>query len=256
MILRRITKHVKTQNWFAVALDFFIVVAGILIAFQITNWSEARQDRAEEIEYLYALQADVRASLEELEDQLRFLDLQYEAQKSLAIYSNDPNQTMTHDAIDKLIHVGVYELYKLEPQQVAFEELKNSGKLGLIQSAALRTKLQALQSPIAVVQHWEKDASEIYYRFSDPFLIEYYPMRGVVHLEPNRNGFSSTPWLDPAEDRSETLAILKSEKFQNILLYRGNIGAGVRESTSALRPLYNEIDALIADRMIALGETR
>ena len=47
MILRRLTKHVKDQNWFAVALDFFIVVVGILIAFQITNWNEARSDRAE-----------------------------------------------------------------------------------------------------------------------------------------------------------------------------------------------------------------
>jgi microcompartment protein CcmK/EutM len=44
MLLRSLTKHVKDQNWFAVALDFFIVVAGILIAFQITNWSEARQE--------------------------------------------------------------------------------------------------------------------------------------------------------------------------------------------------------------------
>lgn len=44
MILRSITKHVREQNWFAVALDFLIVVIGILIAFQITNWNEARQD--------------------------------------------------------------------------------------------------------------------------------------------------------------------------------------------------------------------
>jgi len=26
MLLRRITQHVKDQNWFAVAIDFFIVV--------------------------------------------------------------------------------------------------------------------------------------------------------------------------------------------------------------------------------------
>ena len=33
MLLRSLTKHVKDQNWFAVALDFFIVViAGILVA--------------------------------------------------------------------------------------------------------------------------------------------------------------------------------------------------------------------------------
>lgn len=44
MLLRRITTHVKEQNWFAVGLDFFIVVIGILIAFQITAWSERRAD--------------------------------------------------------------------------------------------------------------------------------------------------------------------------------------------------------------------
>ena len=44
MLLRRLTQHVKDQNWFAVALDFAIVVAGILIAFQITNWNEARAE--------------------------------------------------------------------------------------------------------------------------------------------------------------------------------------------------------------------
>lgn len=45
MRLRSLTKHVRDQNWFAVFLDFFIVVVGILIAFQITNWNEARQER-------------------------------------------------------------------------------------------------------------------------------------------------------------------------------------------------------------------
>jgi len=46
MRLRSLTKHIREQNWFAVALDFFIVVVGILIAFQITNWSEARSDNS------------------------------------------------------------------------------------------------------------------------------------------------------------------------------------------------------------------
>ena len=31
MILRRITEHVKAQNWFAVGLDFLIVVVGVFI---------------------------------------------------------------------------------------------------------------------------------------------------------------------------------------------------------------------------------
>ena len=47
MLLRSLTKHVREQNWFAVALDFLIVVAGILIAFQITNWSEEQSEHTE-----------------------------------------------------------------------------------------------------------------------------------------------------------------------------------------------------------------
>lgn len=53
MILRRITQHAKDQNWFAVGLDFFIVVIGILIAFQITNWNE---NNSNHITYLQALE--------------------------------------------------------------------------------------------------------------------------------------------------------------------------------------------------------
>ncbi len=31
MILRRITEHVNAQNWFAIGLDFLIVVVGVFI---------------------------------------------------------------------------------------------------------------------------------------------------------------------------------------------------------------------------------
>ena len=59
MRLRSLTKHIREQNWFAVALDFFIVVVGILIAFQITNWNEARERRQSERGYLEQLHSDV-----------------------------------------------------------------------------------------------------------------------------------------------------------------------------------------------------
>lgn len=43
MILRRITEHVKAQNWFAVAIDFVIV--GVFIGIQVSNWNAARADQ-------------------------------------------------------------------------------------------------------------------------------------------------------------------------------------------------------------------
>jgi hypothetical protein len=59
MILRRITEHFKEQNWFAVGLDFLIVVVGILLAFQITEWAAARSDRAREAQIIGDLLADL-----------------------------------------------------------------------------------------------------------------------------------------------------------------------------------------------------
>ena len=66
MLLRRITKHVKDQNWFAVALDFVIVVAGILIAFKITNWNEELQQGNLEQSYLARMAADIEENIEYL----------------------------------------------------------------------------------------------------------------------------------------------------------------------------------------------
>ncbi|MEO0451018.1 MAG: hypothetical protein AAFZ74_11965 [Pseudomonadota bacterium] len=43
MLLRRVTEHVNDQNWFAVALDFVIVVAGVFIGLQVSQWNEDAQ---------------------------------------------------------------------------------------------------------------------------------------------------------------------------------------------------------------------
>ena len=42
MVIRRIRDHVTAHNWFAVGIDLGIVVLGVLIATQVSNWNEAR----------------------------------------------------------------------------------------------------------------------------------------------------------------------------------------------------------------------
>jgi hypothetical protein len=42
MILRRITEHVRTQNWTAIGIDFMIVVVGVFIGLQVNLLNEAR----------------------------------------------------------------------------------------------------------------------------------------------------------------------------------------------------------------------
>ncbi len=63
MLLRRITKHVKAQNWFAVALDFLIVVIGIFVGLQVNDWNTQRQEKLLLGQYLENMKEDVRIDL-------------------------------------------------------------------------------------------------------------------------------------------------------------------------------------------------
>jgi len=59
MILRSITKHVRDQNWFAVGLDFLIVIVGVFIGIQVANWNDDRRDRENETLYLERLEQEL-----------------------------------------------------------------------------------------------------------------------------------------------------------------------------------------------------
>ena len=54
MLLRRVMQHVKDQNWFAVCIDFLIVVVGVFIGIQV---SAARAEAARADSYLQRLYA-------------------------------------------------------------------------------------------------------------------------------------------------------------------------------------------------------
>ena len=45
MIFRRIKAHVAKEDWFAVFIDFLIVVFGVFMGFQVQAWNENRGDQ-------------------------------------------------------------------------------------------------------------------------------------------------------------------------------------------------------------------
>lgn len=63
MLLRSVMRHVKDQNWFAVGIDFLIVVVGVFIGIQVSNWNAALNDRAREHEYYLQILKDLRKDL-------------------------------------------------------------------------------------------------------------------------------------------------------------------------------------------------
>ena len=147
MLLRSISKHVKDQNWFAVLLDFFIVVVGILIAFQITQWNERRQEGVFEITYLKRLAVDLDETISYLvhsdESQTKIKSV---IESTLAILNNSKaNDQALIEAVQRYISKGAW-LGDFKVTRTTFDDLKSTGNLSLIKNEDLVSSLGKLHT--------------------------------------------------------------------------------------------------------------
>jgi len=83
MRLRRITEHVKAQNWFAVGLDFLIVVVGVFIGIQVSNLNDTRADHDLANRYVTQLADDIRSDINDIETGIKTSEWRYAALSTL-----------------------------------------------------------------------------------------------------------------------------------------------------------------------------
>ncbi len=66
MILRRVIEHFRKQEWTAIAIDFIIVVVGVFVGLQVSNWNAARAEADQARDLLSSIAADLRLDRAEL----------------------------------------------------------------------------------------------------------------------------------------------------------------------------------------------
>ena len=141
MILARLSRAIRQQNWFAVVLEFVIVVSGVLLAFQITAWNEARAEREAEQSYLARLHAEIvdaeASRLGLLENVTRRVD--HASAVVEVIYSGRDPATLPDGACTSVSRLGIFYLegYALP----TLDEMLATGNLDIIGDAALRQAL-------------------------------------------------------------------------------------------------------------------
>ncbi len=83
MLLRRITQHVKNENWFAVTLDFIIVVIGVAVAMMGQQWLSERDQRQNTIQAEIVLQDDLRRNYFNAKERVAVSKCRIEAYQSI-----------------------------------------------------------------------------------------------------------------------------------------------------------------------------
>jgi len=253
MILRRVIAHFRKQEWTAIAIDFLIVVVGVFVGLQVSNWNEARAEQRAEIGYLGAMEEDIAYSIENLEALMSQMERQEKARAALYAYSLDPGATIDPQARDSHIAHGLFHLATMNIRQVTFEALKGSGRLGSIGSPALISALQSLSAEVAEVMRRQQDETQITYLFSDPLLISGVDMAGVFR-QPNLDGDPpSIGWLSDAPPSSVAPEVLKTAAFRNAVLYRSYFTSARLRDVKRVLEGHKRIASLIDERQAELG---
>jgi len=141
VILRRITEHVKAQNWFAVAIDFVIVVVGVFIGLQVNNWNEARGERVRSRDYLSRIRAELVADITELERHRGlWQEVANEGYAAVSYAETGARGGATDwEMLRSFLHAS--QSNQLSFADTTYSELRSAGELRLIADADLRSAL-------------------------------------------------------------------------------------------------------------------
>lgn len=143
-LLRRLAADLRQHHWTGVAIELAIVVLGVFIGLQAANWNEARRDRALERQYLERLREDFVQSAETAQGAAE--DMEAQASKATLVMGALRACRLEGDAQRADFASALYVLGRIQPPMMTrgtIDELRSTGRLGILRSVRLRKALSA-----------------------------------------------------------------------------------------------------------------
>jgi hypothetical protein len=215
VILRRVIDHFRKQEWTAIAIDFLIVVIGVFVGIQVSNWNGARIAAVQEQQYLGRLHDEVETSIEQLRaiNEL-YAVVQSELRSVLSVlYEPSPAEALTGTQCTSIFFSHIYEVqYEGLP---TVEELITSGRLSIIGDNELRQLLSRHQQHL---QGWDRVLEGI---VADRWVIpRVHPE--MIEVNPNVLDFG----LDPGgfmRDRMDNSAICHLDRMRASSAFKNDL---------------------------------
>ena len=153
MILKRFAESIKKQDWFVVLLEVMIVVVGIFIGLQVTEWNEKRKEVIEEAILLNTIKADVEKSIKHLNvfHEKVLLERSFLKEAIIIFQEKDKSSSLSSDhcrAVWRSHIIGIMPNLGLQ----SVNAILSTEKINIIRSHELRNVLVSFQNE-SVVHH-------------------------------------------------------------------------------------------------------
>jgi hypothetical protein len=156
MILRRISENVRSQNWFAVGLEFVIVVVGVFVGLQAQDWSTDRAERSAEHASIERLIVEYKLNLEVLnEDKEKSQITMVATERLLAMISPEPATVIADEALAQTF-LDCLTNSKFVPTIGTTNSLVASGDLRLIGDPEIQRMLTQWPTTAQVLIEWQE----------------------------------------------------------------------------------------------------
>lgn len=142
MLLRRISGHIKEQNWFAVSADFVIVVTGVVLGIQLANWNNEYQQRLDERQILERLSDETDVLLASVEVEKAALQERTTllSDVQLVIYSVDAARPLSDEECEA---ISLSHIYRLGSDELpVLNELIETGRFDRLRDADVKQALR------------------------------------------------------------------------------------------------------------------
>uniref|UniRef100_UPI00404B442B DUF6090 family protein n=1 Tax=Gelidibacter sp. TaxID=2018083 RepID=UPI00404B442B len=130
----------KTSKYFKYAIgEIILVVIGILIALQVSNWNKQNEDRKLEKRYISELMLDLQQDSIFIADVRERSYQQMEFKNKLTQFFE--GQQFTEDSLAVYFSSQWKPVPKFNPITTTLDELKSTGNIGVIRNSSIRRKI-------------------------------------------------------------------------------------------------------------------
>jgi len=209
-MLKRIVRYLSAQEWNAIAIEFVIVAAGVLMGIQVSNWNDDRLDKARVDQQLASLRTELEGNLATVERYQRQVETQLGDILALERAFDRPDNVDAR--VDPKL-MNVFRISSMILETSAYDQLTENGSFRYIDTN-VRSAMTEWQARKGLVQRADQDA--LSYRVT---AVDY--LTGALAFEPMVRTFA--PSFEPASDgpvRNEPARLAKDAKVRNFLAMR------------------------------------
>lgn len=213
MIIKRMVRYLSAQDWNAVAIEFVIVAAGVLMGIQVSNWNDDRLEKTRVSQQVASLRTELQGNLGTIKRYQRQVESQLGDVIALQSAFDQPG---TGEAgIDGKL-MNVFRISSMILETTAYDELTQTGSFRYV-DADTRSAVTEWKARKGLIERADQDA--LSYRIS---AVDH--LVGALAFEPMISSFA--PAFEPAGNApvsNDPARLAKDAKVRNFLAMRYGI---------------------------------